>query len=668
MRRSSRFLSVCIALLLLGLLSAPFWFAYRSAHADPAVLYAAPFARGSGDCSSWANACTLQTALSNAISGDEIWVRQGVYYPGAARSDSFTLKSGVAIYGGFAGTETQRDQRDWQTNRTILSGDIDQNDLNADGNFIAETWNDIQGANSFHVIIGSGVDNFSVLDGFVITAGQANGADADSRGGGMYNHSGSPVLANLVFSGNFANSQGGGMYNYSGSPALTDLVFSGNSSASEGGGIYNNFNSGPALTRVTFQNNRAASGGGMVNVANSNPTLVNVVFSSNSADYGGGMYNDRSRPTLTEVVFDGNTASYRGGGLHNIDSASTLTQVTFTGNISGLIGGGMYLSKSVTFSGVVTLTDCEFIGNQATQFHGGGIFNSGNRMTLTNVTFIANTAGGGGGGMRNYAEASPTLVNVVFQGNTALDGGGMSNVWASSPQVTNAVFIENTASRGGAIFNSLYASNPTLTNVTFSRNQASQGGAIFNDDNGNPILTNAILWEDSLPEIVNNTNSSATVTYSIVQGGWPGVGNLDADPRFVDPANDNLRLQSDSPALDAGNNSALPPGVVTDMDGNPRIFNAVIDMGAYEYVQPRPFDKLSPSDGYSSSSFTLSMNLAWSPSIGATSYEVCYDTTDNDNCDASWISTPLTSTVISGLSSKTTNYWQERAGNDFGNR
>ena len=162
------------------------WFPpIHSAHADPGVLYAAPSAVGNGDCSSWANACTLQTALANAISGDEIWVKRGVHYPDTTglsdpRTATFTLKNGVALYGGFAGTETKRDQRNWQTNKTILSGDVDWNDTNTDSNHIAETWKDIQGDNTYHVVTGGVTGNTAVLDGFVITAGQANGAFPDN--------------------------------------------------------------------------------------------------------------------------------------------------------------------------------------------------------------------------------------------------------------------------------------------------------------------------------------------------------------------------------------------------------------------------------------------------------------------------------------------------------
>ena len=115
--------------------------------ASGTIRYAAPTPPGSGNCSSWANACTLQKALNEAVSGDQIWVKQGVHYPDIPpyyadndRNATFTLKNGVAIYGGFArtpGTEGNFSVRDWQNNHTILSGDIDQND-NHGGNYIID--------------------------------------------------------------------------------------------------------------------------------------------------------------------------------------------------------------------------------------------------------------------------------------------------------------------------------------------------------------------------------------------------------------------------------------------------------------------------------------------------------------------------------------------------
>jgi len=176
------------------------------AHADPDILYAAPAANGSGVCSSWANACTLQTALANAVSGDQIWVQAGVHKPTTTtdRTVSFDLQRGMAVYGGFAGTETALDQRDPANHITVLSGDIDNNDTTDPYGVVTDTAN-LAGNNSYHVVTSSGVTETAVLDGFTITAGQASyPASQAYYGGGMYNDNASPRLTNVILWGNTA--------------------------------------------------------------------------------------------------------------------------------------------------------------------------------------------------------------------------------------------------------------------------------------------------------------------------------------------------------------------------------------------------------------------------------------------------------------------------------
>jgi len=477
----------------------------QSVRAAGTVRYAAPNGASTGNCDgSWANACTLQRALAVAVSGDEIWVKKGVHYPGTSRTDTFTLKNGVAVYGGFAGTETSRNQRNWQTHKTILSGDIDHDDINTDGNNIAETWNDIQGANAYHVVSDVGTDNTAVLDGFVITAGLATGQQWPSeRGGGVFNSGGSPKITNVTFSGNYATDYGSGMSNMTSSPILMNVTFTGNRALSAGGGMYN-WHSSPTLTNVTFSNNSSPDGGGMDN-DNSSPTLTNVTFSVNFAiNYGGGMRNYSSNPTLTNVTFSGNTASY-GGGMDNEGSSSpTLTNVTFSGNTAS-VGGGMY--------------------------------NGSSNPTLTNVTFSGNTASYDGGGMRNDS-SNPTLTNVIMWGNTATNGQGIYN--SSSTPIISYSNIQGCGSSSG-------------------------------------------FW--------------------VIACGTNGGGNIAGDPRFEDAdgadntpgtADDNLRLQLTSPCIDAGKNAAVPAGVTTDLDSNPRFVDIptvpdkgsgappIVDMGAYE--------------------------------------------------------------------------------------
>ncbi len=301
---------------------------------------------GTGDCSSWANACTLQTALTGATSGEEIWAAIGTYKPatdGTDRSVTFQLKDGVALYGGFAGTETSRSQRNPKANVSVLSGDIDNNDSQTP---VITDVNTVTGddTNSYHVV--TGVDG-ATLDGFTITAGNANGAYPHNSGGGMFNYSSSPALTNVTFNGNSAN-VGGGMYNSSSSPALTNVTFSGNIAVSEGGGMYS-FSSNPTFTNVTFSSNSSGEGGGM-KTFDSVVVLTNVSFINNTAgSYGGGMFNGSgSSSTLTNVTFSGNSASlYTGGGMYNESSNSpNIRNTIFWGNSAAIGGGQIYNSNS----------------------------------------------------------------------------------------------------------------------------------------------------------------------------------------------------------------------------------------------------------------------------------------------------------------------------------
>ena len=264
----------------------------------------------------------------------------------ANTSAFFSLKNAVVVYGGFAGTETSLDQRDWQANLTILSGDIDGNDVNTDGNFIAETPADIQGSNSIHVVWNSNVDPTAVLNGFVITAGKY--VDV-SLGAGMYNVNASPTLVHLTISGN-SGYEGGGMFNHlDSSPTVTQVTFTGNSAVSGGGGIKNYSNSSPLLTNVVFSGNNAYNGGGMFSYASS-PLLRNVLFKGNTATNGGGIYSYEGAPVLFNTTFSGNSAFDAGGAYQN--------------------GGSLTIHNSILWGDTATVTP-EIKADSGT--HHGGI-------------------------------------------------------------------------------------------------------------------------------------------------------------------------------------------------------------------------------------------------------------------------------------------------------
>jgi len=258
------------------------------------TIYVNNDASGGNNGTSWTDAYTsLQSALTAASSGDQIWVAAGTYKPGAARTNSFSMKNGVAIYGGFAGYEDPCSfdlaSRDFEANETILSGDIGTPDVNTD--------------NCYHVVYSGSVNVTAILDGFTITGGNANGTHPNNKGGGMYNINSSPTVANCNFTGNSAV-YGGGMFNMEGNPTITNCTFSGNS-AGDGGGMHNDYSS-LTVTNCTFSGNSADAGGVMFNMGG-NPTFTNCTFSGNSAGGGSVMANWGSSSTLTNCILWGDT-------------------------------------------------------------------------------------------------------------------------------------------------------------------------------------------------------------------------------------------------------------------------------------------------------------------------------------------------------------------------
>ena len=304
----------------------------------------------------WSNPCDFQYALNTlTVSGDQIWVKAGTYKPGINRTSTFALKDGVAIYGGFAGTETLLEQRDPTVNVTILSGDLNGNDNDT----ILPT-EPTRAENVLHVVSGTGVGRGAILDGFTITGGNAN-LDAPT-----------------------STSIGGGMKNTSSRPILHNLIFTRNTSSFMGGGMGNEVNSDPFIENVTFENNYAESGGGLANSV-SNPTLVDVVFNENRATYGGGVTNKDSKPEFYYITFTRNHAAAGGGGMANENSDPPM----ILGNV--------------------------FYQNSASE--GGGIHNDNSNPVIYNTTFVKNSAVNGGGAAWNENNSAGALLHVTVAGN-----------------------------------------------------------------------------------------------------------------------------------------------------------------------------------------------------------------------------------------------------------
>ena len=364
-----RYFSIWALASLLVLLSVPI--------AAQTVCRVTPTGNGANSGANWAQAMDLRSALA-APACQELWVARGLYKPGASgdREATFEVRANTAVYGGFLGTETAREQRDFRLNRTVLSGDIDNNDIrDADG--VVARAADIAGANSHHVLRMKGsldpIAASTLLDGLIITAGDATGT-TPADGGGLYcdgfftGSVCSPTLANLVFSGNRA-SRGGAIFldGYSGgvsSPAIRHSQFNGNS-AGIGGALASDARSGtsdPVLESVVFRDNRADVDGGAVYLFDyCNFTMRGGAFVGNSAEFqGGAIYTGGDggfvNLRLANITFDANQVttlsvnSARGGAISAANTRTTtpgtanllFENLTFTNNANVSLGKAVY--------------------------------------------------------------------------------------------------------------------------------------------------------------------------------------------------------------------------------------------------------------------------------------------------------------------------------------
>ncbi|MHC4284386.1 MAG: right-handed parallel beta-helix repeat-containing protein, partial [Planctomycetota bacterium] len=475
---------------------------------DIHILYVDSDAPQFGNGTSWATAFKhLQDALFIAIPPAEIRVAEGIYKPHlntyilapSSRADTFQLKNGIVIKGGYAGLgQPDPDARDISLYVTILSGD-----MNGDDTAIVDPRSLLtepsRADNSYHVVTASGTDSTAILDGFTITGGYAHGdfdySDPRLSGGGIYSFHGSATVSNCIFRANSAKDEGGGLWSASNAElTLTNCTFINNAVGNQGGGIYfslDYYN----LINCKFQNNFAyGSGGGIYSMDCYGLAMVtHCKFTGNTAEMGGGMAISEDTIVFTGCLFSGNRASYTGGGLDCFDSTPTLINCTFSQNSAGYEGGG------ITTEGTTKISNCIFWDNRT-----GGIADESAQIH-------------GGSEDINYS---------CVQGWTGIRGGT---------------------------------------------------GNISDD----PLFDSAGHWDDA---------------------GTP-----------VDPADDiwidgNYHLQPDSPCIDAGDNTAVPPYLTVDLNGNPRFVDdpetvdtgrgtpPIVDMGAYEgHGQGLVIDPRSPT-------------------------------------------------------------------------
>ena len=332
------------------------------------------------------------------------------------------------------------------------------------------------------------------------------------------------------------------------------------------------------LEGLTVTNGDAGGNhGGGIYANGSDIIVVGCIFDSNSARDGSAVYSYVASSFFTNCTFISNNSAADGGAVFS--AVSSFTNCTFTSNNSARNGGAVYSYNPSLF------TNCTFISNNSAA-DGGAIYSSSYQTAIsstffTNCTFASNSAHSGGAVYFSYY-ASSFFTSCAFTSNSALYGGALySSGDANVYSFTNCTFASNSAYSGGAVY-SYYYSNGFFTNCTFTLNNATQqGGAIWCDPGLPLTLKNCILWGDIALDgsEIYEKEEPLFITYSEIQGGHTGDGNIDADPLFVHADND-LHLQLTSPCIDTGIADGAPSD---DLDGYLRPIGAGYDMGAYEY-------------------------------------------------------------------------------------
>lgn len=508
---------------------------------ESGILFVNAGATGSNNGTSWENAYrSLQHALEHIVKLDpsvtQVWVANGTYMPDGGympvggvhvpgtgdRTAAFGLPNGVALYGGFAGGETELTQRDIEANETILSGDlagddspypceVDLPDCANYGSFCGEDGacfaRENVAENSYNVVRSEFVTNEQVrrLDGFTITAGNANGGGFYGMGSGM-SCGGQPNIANCTFRGN-------------GYPEALVVEISGR----------------PVVTSCLFQGN---AGSGIAADSHSAPTVVDSVFDRNG-QYGLRNY-DEAFTRATRCVFSRN----RRGGIRDLFFGSTWADGCI---IRDNYGPGVVISESWTH-----LHNCWLLGNK-----GGGIHSEfESKITATNCVFSGNSTQGNGGAIYMLRPCESTVTNCTFSGNNAVG-------------IAGAIFAENRNYFAGCKW-TVDVINSAFFNSADTSGSGDEGQ--IQVATGSTIVVNySVLpggW--SGPGGVGVIDADPMFVDPLGPDGIPGTFD------------DNLRLMRGSPGIDTGSSTAIPIDVLTDLDGHARVLCGAVDMGAYE--------------------------------------------------------------------------------------
>lgn len=388
---------------------------------------------------------------------------------------------------------------------------------------------------------------------------------------------------------------GGAIYMYNSSNiTIENCLFQNNEVCAEGGAIYCNFGSSPQISSNTLVNNFANRKGGAICLRdNSNPLISSNQFTTNHAPEGGGALwiVDNCSPEIVENTFDQNGATGnnpgdgKGGAIGMYDNATPLIEENdFSQNIATNGSGGAIYSENCS----PNILKNNFTENIAEE-HGGAIYinsTAGSNMRINRNYLQNNEAYDNGGGIWIF-DASPDLYKNELISNIAGDDGGGMYLEDCNSEIINCLIVTNYAVNygGGIYFNS--TSTSLVYNCTIADNAAgNDGGGVYSQSSTSMDFINTIVYFNT-PNSVNNIlglDASQTYYHNCDFEGFTnfiGTTNIDDDPEFI-YNNYGYRLHwMTSPCRDAGDNG-VSIATNTDLDGNNRIYNGIIDMGAYE--------------------------------------------------------------------------------------
>jgi T5SS/PEP-CTERM-associated repeat protein/predicted outer membrane repeat protein len=433
------------------------------------------------------------------------------------------------------------------------------------------------------VRIANGESRIAKLDGFTITGTGAriawsgptitNCVFSDivaSIGTPVDVENASPLFDQCVFSNNSTTGNTGaalGMWGATGHPEVSRCIFSNNSSPTDRTGALGLHGSGVVaiVSHCTFSSNSAATNGGAIVFIGQNASIIrDCVFNNNTARWGGAAYvADNSSPLFERCTFTNNSATDNGGAIWTGGASLSIRHSTFTEN-TGHYGGAIHAHSSST----MLIERSTFRSNTAYVGGGADLRNAGTAV-VRHSTFEQNTASNQGGALCSTGVLALDVQGCLISGNSAAFGAGCS-VEGGTFRLTSTTIAGNHASAaaGGLLLGSLYGLGPVDLTVD-----------------------NCILWDNWNQTTLSQITGVGqfTVTYSDVAGGYAGVGNLNANPEFVDPINTDYRLLPISPCVDAGSNASVPAEQTTDLAGWTRIVDGngdgavAVDMGAYEF-------------------------------------------------------------------------------------